>query len=338
SRKENFSQLRSDHRAALGFQRVAAEGGREKVGNMAGRKGEEEEAIEGHSLSVDNGGPSGNPGQVSEAARGDPVQLALAQLLSQGDLANAITSAVEEQAARIFRGTPKGRPRTHHGDCSVPSICKTPGDLYSGFLGGQQAHGAVKRRVRCFNCPGDHTAMIQVVGEVTLNIRVDAIQLQIDAIVVTSGLSDVDLLLGQPALQGDVVLNLVFSSIPGYAKRELINNQRGVEMDFSNIDIGDINEGLARSPKEVKIAYQEMTIVRVLSVQSVTLRGCSWGMDSVETSYVYVFFCVLGSFRNYGDCFLLVRMRFTVSKHSRISTFQPLLGYVRHLDKNGCKG
>ncbi|KAJ9574827.1 hypothetical protein L9F63_007987, partial [Diploptera punctata] len=42
--------------------------------------------------------------RVSEAARGDPVQLALAQLLSQGDLAKAITSAVEEQAARISRG------------------------------------------------------------------------------------------------------------------------------------------------------------------------------------------------------------------------------------------
>ncbi|KAJ9600385.1 hypothetical protein L9F63_009313, partial [Diploptera punctata] len=77
---------------------------------------------------------------VSEAARGDPVQLALAQLLSQGDLTKAITSAVEEQAARIFRGveeklrhagvspktggasganfkTPKGRSRTHHGGC-----------------------------------------------------------------------------------------------------------------------------------------------------------------------------------------------------------------------------
>ncbi|KAJ9596042.1 hypothetical protein L9F63_012775, partial [Diploptera punctata] len=245
------------------------------------------------SLAVDNGGPSGNPGQVSEAARGDPMQLALAQLLSQGDLAKAITSAVEEQAARIFRGveeklrhagvspktggasganfkTPKGRPRTHHGGCcggECASSASASGQPHPPISRGrepervpgegrkrarvdsrQQAHGAVKRRVRR--------------GKI-----VDAIQLQIDAIVVTSGLSDVDLLLGQPALQEPSVLTseldveaMVNGSdryqgmpnvvIPSHGEQQvevnrvLADNQRGVEMDFSKIDIGDINEDL----------------------------------------------------------------------------------------------
>ncbi|KAJ9590705.1 hypothetical protein L9F63_016221, partial [Diploptera punctata] len=58
------------------------------------------------------------------------------------------------------------------------------------------------------------TAMIRLVhSEVTLNVRVEEIRLQVDAIVVTSGLSDVDLLLGQSALQDDIsVQNVVIPS------------------------------------------------------------------------------------------------------------------------------
>ena len=44
------------------------------------------------------------------------------------------------------------------------------------------------------------------VGEITLGITINGVALNIDAIVVECGLSDVDLLLGQPALNGDMVL------------------------------------------------------------------------------------------------------------------------------------
>ena len=44
------------------------------------------------------------------------------------------------------------------------------------------------------------------VGEITLGITIDGVALNIDAIVIECGLSDVDLLLGQPALNGDIVL------------------------------------------------------------------------------------------------------------------------------------
>ena len=44
------------------------------------------------------------------------------------------------------------------------------------------------------------------VGEITLGITIDGVALNVDAFVVECGLSDVDLLLGQPALNGDIVL------------------------------------------------------------------------------------------------------------------------------------
>ncbi|KAJ9586274.1 hypothetical protein L9F63_020082, partial [Diploptera punctata] len=85
-------------------------------------------------------------------------------------------------------------------------------------------------------------------------------------------------------VHGGVVVS--FASLRNNLRRTMASREV-----FPNCDIFHIHFSvtstvrLARSPKESRALpnssmMTSVTIVRVLSVQSVTLRGCSWGMDS----------------------------------------------------------